>query len=213
MIRALILVDMQNDFLPGGSLPVPKGDEIVPKVNRLIELPFDVIVASKDWHPKEHGSFAETHGRRVGERIALQGIEQILWPVHCVQDTSGSMFAPGWDVTKVHKVFLKGIDTQIDSYSTFFDNAMRRATGLEEYLRERKVEAVYLAGLATDYCVRFSALDALDLGFETYVIADACRGINLQKGDVEAALQEIRRKGGHVITTEQVEKKLSGISG
>lgn len=203
-MKALILVDIQNDFLPGGSLPVHEGNEILPYVNRLVTLPFETIVATKDWHPKDHGSFAPVHGHQPGDRIKLGGVEQILWPVHCVQDTTGSKFAPGWDVTQIEKVFLKGTDPLIDSYSTFFDNARLRHTGLEKYLREKKVDEVYIAGLATDYCVYYSALDSLELGFKTYVIQDACRGIDLKKGDVERALNAIKAKGGHIVTTEEV---------
>ena len=208
-MKALILVDIQNDFLPGGSLPVPNGNQILPCINRLMDLSFDVIVATKDWHPKDHGSFAIVHGYKPGTVIKLGGIDQILWPIHCVQDTTGSRFAPGWTVDRVEKVFLKGINPLIDSYSTFFDNARLRETGLEQYLRERSVDEVYIAGLATDYCVSYSALDSLDLGFKTYIITDACRGIDLKKGDVERALNLIKAKGGQMVTTDQVEKILS----
>lgn len=208
-MRALILVDIQNDFLPGGSLPVPQGDQILPNVSRLLKLPFDLIVATKDWHPKDHGSFAVKHGRKAGEVIQLGGVNQVLWPVHCVQGTHGAELASGWDKGQVHKIFLKGIDPAIDSYSTFYDNARRRSTGLEQYLRDKGVDEVYLAGLATDYCVGYSALDALQLGFKTHVIVDACRGINLSPGDVEKTLQQVSQMGGHTVTTPEVEQRLN----
>lgn len=207
-MRALLLVDIQNDFMPGGALPVPQGDLILPNVRQLLALPFEIKVATKDWHPKGHESFADTHLRQPGEVMKIEGIDQVLWPVHCVQDTGGSQFALGWDVSLIDKVVLKGTHQKVDSYSTFFDNARRRETGLELYLRDQGVKELYIAGLATDYCVLYSAMDALDLGFATYVVTDACRGIDLHPGDVDKALQQIRECGGHLVTTEQVQRQL-----
>ncbi len=192
-MKALIMVDLQNDFMPGGALAVPRGDEIVPLANQLQSL-FPLVLATQDWHPPDHGSFAANHpGKRPGERILLDGIEQILWPVHCVQQTPGAAFFPALDRSRIAAVFQKGTDPRIDSYSTFFDNARRRATGLADYLRTEGATTVYLLGLALDYCVKFSALDARQLGFDTCVIVDACRGIALQPGDVDEALAEMRR--------------------
>jgi nicotinamidase/pyrazinamidase len=194
-MHALILVDLQNDFVPGGALPVPEGDAVVPLVNALAPY-FDLVVATQDWHPADHGSFAANHpGRHVGDVIALDGLEQILWPVHCVQHTWGAEFLPGVDMGAVAEVFRKGTDPQIDSYSGFFDNGHRRATGLGEYLHGRGVLRVTVVGLATDYCVKFTALDALALGFETAVIPEACRGVGLRPGDVERALDELSAAG------------------
>ena len=202
MKKALILVDIQNDFLPGGALAVPEGDAIVPLVNRIQEK-FDLILATKDHHPADHGSFAANHeSKKPGEIIDLHGLTQILWPVHCVQDSEGAEFSKELDITGVEKVFYKGENPGIDSYSGFFDNGKRQKTGLDDYLKSKDVDTVYIAGLATDYCVKFTALDAVELGYETYVIKDATRAVNLQLGDFEASLQEMERAGVKVIGSE-----------
>jgi len=203
-MRALLLVDVQNDFMPGGALAVKDGDQIIPVLNELLKMKFDAILATKDWHPQDHGSFAASHGKEPGEKIDLFGLEQILWPVHCVQGTKGAEFALGWDVGKVEKVFYKGIDKTIDSYSTFYDNGHRRTTGLELYLREKGIKDLYVAGLATDYCVKYSVLDAATLGFNAYVIKDGCKAINLQKEDEEQAFQQMREAGAHIITSKDI---------
>ncbi len=198
-MRCLLLVDLQNDFLPGGALPVPEGDAVLPVINR-IQPHFDLIVATQDWHPPDHLSFAVNHpGRQVGEVIELDGLPQVLWPVHCVQSTWGAELAPGLDTRRIVHVVRKGTDPRIDSYSGFFDNARRRATGLEGFLRQQDVRELYVAGLATDYCVRATALDAVQLGFSTFLIADACRGVNLQPGDVDRALAEMAQAGVRLI--------------
>jgi nicotinamidase/pyrazinamidase len=204
VMRALIVVDVQSDFIPGGSLAVPGGDQVIPIINRLSDR-FDLVTATQDWHPSDHGSFAANHpGRKPGDVIVLNGLEQVLWPVHCVQDTPGAQFAPGLDRCRVAEAFHKGTDPGIDSYSTFFDNAHRRSTGLDEYLKSRGVTDVYLAGLATDYCVLYSALDARGLGFDVYLITDACRGINLHPGDVDRAVEQMKRSGVRVISSDDV---------
>ena len=182
---ALILVDIQNDFCPGGSLAVKEGDRIVPVVNEL-QKHFALIVATKDWHPVGHSSFAS------------------LWPPHCVQETAGAEFVAGLDTSRVARVFLKGTDIEIDSYSGFFDNEHRRATGLGDYLKERGVTDVTIAGLATDYCVKFTALDAVMLGFNTTVVADACRGVELTHGDTARAIAEMAAAGVRVIESRQL---------
>ena len=203
--RALILVDLQNDFVPGGALPVREGDIVIPIANR-VQQAFDLIVASRDWHPRDHGSFAANHpGRKVGDVIDLHGLPQILWPVHCVQNTPGADFVPGLDTSRIDRVFLKGTDKEIDSYSAFFDNGHRKSTGLGEYLREKGMHDVYVCGLATDYCVNFTALDARQLGFNVHLIEDASRGVNLKPDDSANALQEILRVGGHIIRSESLE--------
>ena len=202
--KALILVDLQNDFLPGGALAVPHGDEVVPVAN-LLQLHFDRVVATQDWHPADHGSFAANHpGRSVGDLIHLGGHPQILWPVHCVQGTPGAELAPGLERPKIEKVFFKGVDRRVDSYSAFFDNAAERATGLGEYLRRTGVGEVYVMGLATDYCVQFSALDAIKLGFTTYVVEDGCRGVDLQPGDSDRAFAAMRRAGIEVVSSGEI---------
>ena len=192
---ALIVTDVQNDFCPGGALAVPEGDRIVPLINR-IQPRYDLVVATQDWHPRDHGSFAANHlGRSPGEIIELAGLPQVLWPVHCVQDTPGAEFHPALNLDRVAHVFRKGTDPRIDSYSGFFDNAHRVSTGLGEYLREWGVKEVHICGLATDYCVKFTALDAVALGLETYLLEDACRGVELHAGDVRQAIEEMRRSG------------------
>ena len=197
--RALILVDLQNDFLPGGALAVPDGHAVIPIVNRLVRLPFDVIVATQDWHPRDHGSFAANHrGKTPGEVVNLNGLRQVLWPVHCVQNTNGSRLVPMVDMARVKRIFRKGTDPWIDSYSAFFDNGHRKSTGLDRYLKSRGGTDVYLAGLATDYCVKFSVLDALQLGFNVHLIEDGCRGINLKPTDVDQAIEQMRRAGAEI---------------
>jgi len=198
-MNALIIVDLQNDFLPGGALAVPGGDEVIPLANEL-QRRFDVVLATQDWHPPDHGSFAANHpGNKPGDRIMLDGIEQILWPVHCVQNTPGAEFVASFDTKRIGRIFQKGTDPKIDSYSTFFDNAHRRSTGLGDYLKERSVTDVYLVGLALDYCVKYSALDARQLGLNAHVIVDACRGIALDPGDLDRALDEMKRAGATLL--------------
>jgi nicotinamidase/pyrazinamidase len=203
-MNALILVDLQNDFMPGGALAVPHGDEVIPLADELQQR-FDLVVATKDWHPPDHGSFAANHpGKKPGDRIILDGIEQILWPVHCVQNTPGAEFAPRFDTSSIAHVFHKGTERNIDSYSTFFDNAHRRHTGLAHYLKERSIKEIYLMGLALDYCVKYSVLDARQLGLTTYVILDGCRGIELEPGDIGRALDEMKRAGAILIKSSEV---------
>jgi len=202
--RALILVDIQNDFMPTGSLPVAHGDEVVPVANRMQRC-FELIVATQDWHPPDHGSFASNHeGRKPGEMSTLGGLPQVLWPDHCVQGSPGAEFHRDLDRTRVAPVFRKGVDADIDSYSGFFDNGHRRSTGLGEYLRDQRVTDVYILGLATDYCVKYSALDALTFGFTTHVIEDGCRGVELNAGDVQAALDEMRAAGVKVTNSAAI---------
>ena len=199
-MKALILVDLQNDFFPSGALEVKTGNKILPAVNKLLEMPFDKIVATKDWHPPHHISFASTHKKRVGEVIDINGIPQILWPDHCVQGTKGADFAPGWPNEKVDEIFLKGTLKDIDSYSTFFDNAFLHTTGLEAYLKKHHIDTVYLAGLTTEYCVTYSALDARKLGFEVYVVQEGCEGVELEKGNIAQAYEDMQKAGIKVIS-------------
>ena len=198
-MSALIVVDLQNDFLPGGALAVPHGDEVIPVANEL-QHHFDLILATKDWHPRDHGSFAANHpGKKPGERIILDGIEQILWPVHCVQNTHGAEFTIAFETSRIAHVFHKGTNPIIDSYSTFFDNAHRRHTGLAHYLEKRGIKDIYLIGLALDYCVKYSTVDARELGLNTHVIVDGCRGIELEPGDSARALDEMARAGAMLL--------------
>ena len=199
-LKALVLVDLQNDFLPAGALPVPDGDQVIPLANQ-IQQRFDLVVATQDWHPSNHASFAAIHpGKMPGDVIDLDGLQQTLWPVHCVQNTVGSAFAPGLDISRVRKIIRKGTDPGIDSYSGFFDNGHRESTGLDFYLKQAGVTETFVLGLATDYCVKFTAMDALELGFATYVLVDACRGVELQTGDVAAALHDMATAGVQIIT-------------
>jgi nicotinamidase/pyrazinamidase len=205
--RALILVDIQPDFMPGGALAVPEGDAILPAVRSLIDR-HDLVIATQDWHPREHGSFAANHaGRSPGEVIDLHGLAQVLWPVHCVQDSPGAALSEGLadKRERIARVFRKGTDPSVDSYSGFFDNGRRKTTGMGEWLETQGVDAVTVVGLATDYCVKFTALDAIELGFATTVVADACRAVNLSEGDGERALAEIRAAGGRVVVSEEVQ--------
>jgi nicotinamidase/pyrazinamidase len=203
-MNALIIVDLQNDFMPGGGLAVPHGDEVIPLANEL-QRRFELVLATQDWHPTEHSSFAANHpGKKPGDRIILDGIEQILWPVHCVQNTVGAEFAPSFDTSRVAHVFHKGIERNIDSYSTFFDNAHRRHTGLAHYLEKRGVKDIYLMGLALDYCVKYSTLDARQLGLNTHVIVDGCRGIELEPGDIGRALDEMKRAGAVLLKSSDL---------
>src|SRR5436305_8980437 len=203
-MNALIIVDLQNDFLPGGALPVPHGDKVVPLANKL-QRKFELVLAIQDWHPPDHGSFAPNHpAKKPGDRIILDGIEQILWPVHCVQNTHGAEFAPAFDTSRIAHVFHKGIDPKIDSYSTFFDNAHRRHTGLAHYLEKRGIKDIYLMGLALDYCVKYSALDARQLGLKTHVVVDGCRGIELARGDIGRAIDEMKRAGTILLKSSEL---------
>jgi nicotinamidase/pyrazinamidase len=208
MKKAFLAVDIQNDFLPGGSLAVREGDLVIPLINKLVK-DFDIVVASKDWHPSNHSSFAKNHGKKVGEKILLKGLEQILWPVHCVQGSEGAEFSSDLDTSYFEKTFFKGTERDIDSYSAFFDNGLLKSTGLGEYLKGKKVTDLYIAGLTTDYCVKFSVLDAIQLGFKVYVILDACRAVNLKPGDNERVVDEMKDAGAEITTTAKV-LKLSG---
>lgn len=190
---ALIIVDVQYDFLPGGALAVPEGDQIISVINS-IQPSFELIVATQDWHPSDHLSFAANHdGKNPGDHIDLDGVDQILWPVHCVQESKGSEFHEDLNRERWTAIFQKGTNPRVDSYSGFFDNAKRGDTGLGDFLKEKGVERIFICGLAQDYCVKFTALDGVSLGFETFLIHDATRAVNLQPNDGEEALKELER--------------------
>lgn len=204
--EALIIVDVQNDFVPGGALEVKEGDSVVPVINKLQE-EFQFIVATQDYHPENHGSFATNHPHKnPGDFILLGGLNQILWPVHCVQESNGAEFHPELEREKWSAVFQKGKNPQVDSYSGFFDNARRGDTGLGDYLKYHGIEKVYVTGLALDYCVKFTALDAKSLGFDTFLVADASKAVNLNTSDDEKALEEIKEAGITVITSNELLK-------
>lgn len=205
--KALILVDIQNDFCPGGRLAVKDGDRVVPVANRLLAAKerLGLAVATQDWHPRDHGSFASSHpGKKPGEVIDLNGLAQILWPDHCVQGSPGAEFHPDLATASVDRVFRKGSDPAVDSYSGFFDNGRRKATGLGTFLHERGVGTVYVLGLATDYCVKYTALDARSLGFETKLVLDGCRGVNLKPSDSDEAVAEMRKAGIGVVSASDL---------
>ncbi|AXV15697.1 bifunctional nicotinamidase/pyrazinamidase [Neorhizobium sp. SOG26] len=196
-MKALLLVDIQNGFCPGGNLPVPHGDEVVPVANRLIEDGgYDVIVASQDWHPENHGSFASQHeGKKPFEMGELCGTPQVMWPDHCVQGTPDAEFHPDLNIDAVDYIQQKGENPAVDSYSAFRDNDQAAVTGLAGYLRAQQVTELDICGLATDYCVKFSALDAIEMlpNVKVRFIEDASRGIDPQA--VRAAIEEMQSRG------------------
>ncbi len=195
---ALILVDIQNDFCPGGALAVPDGAAVVPVANALMKNA-DLVVATQDWHPADHGSFAANRGGAPFTLAELGGLPQVLWPAHCVQGTPGAAFHQDLDAARIAKVFPKGTDPAIDSYSGFFDNGRRKATGLGDWLLAQHVTTVLVCGLATDYCVKATAIDAAQLGFATTVILDGCRGVGLAPADVPDAIAAMQAAGVRVV--------------
>lgn len=201
---ALIIVDVQNDFIPGGSLAVHEGDQIVPVIN-VLQQKFKYVIATQDFHSADHGSFAANHlGKKPGEFIELAGLTQILWPVHCVQGSKGAEFHPDLDQSQWIAVFQKGKNPEVDSYSGFFDNARRGDTGLGDYLKSKGIRQVFVCGLALDYCVKFTALDAKSLGFETALIVDATRAVNLNPKDGDSAIDEMEKAGITILTSKEV---------
>jgi len=199
----LLVVDVQNDFCPGGALAVPKGDAVVPVINRLAER-FAHVVMTQDWHPRDHRSFASAHpGRKPFETIELPYGRQTLWPNHCVQETPGAAFHPRLDLPRAEMVVRKGFRRDIDSYSAFRENDQRTTTGLAGYLRERGFARVFLAGLATDFCVHYSAVDARREGFAVAVIEDGCRAIDLD-GSLAAAWRRMEAAGIERLTSDAV---------
>lgn len=191
----LLIVDVQNDFLPGGALAVANGDEIISVINKLQE-EFNFIVATQDFHPAEHGSFAANHeGKNVYDEIELHGLSQTLWPVHCVQESNGAEFSEDLNPIKWKAIFQKGKNPDVDSYSGFFDNARREDTGLGTFLQNEGIMNVFVTGLAQDYCVKYTALDAVSLGFKTYLLTDATKAVNIKPEDGDKALEEMKSGG------------------
>ena len=200
---ALLVIDVQNDFTPGGKLAVPEGDLIVPLINRLGGL-FKQVVIAQDWHPAGHASFASSHpGRKPYDVIQLPYGEQTLWPQHCVQGTAGAEFHPELDLPHAQLIIRKGCNPDIDSYSAFLEADRRTTTGLAGYLKERGVDTVYMVGLALDFCVMFSALDARAAGFNTFVVLDACRAIDMN-GSLAAAMERMQTAGVGLIQSNQL---------
>jgi nicotinamidase/pyrazinamidase len=196
MKKALIIVDMQNDFCSTGSLPVKDGEKIVGEINRYMVMnKYDLIVATKDWHPKEHKSFASNNNKNFGEVINLNGITQVMWTDHCVQDTEGSEFHPKLDLEKINHIIYKGTNIEIDSYSGFFDNDKKSDTGLNQLLKDNGITNVDVCGLALDYCVKATAIDSQTLGYETTVLIDATKAVHLNPTDGEQAIEEMKKVG------------------
>lgn len=201
-MKTLIIIDVQNDFVPGGALSVPNGDTIIPIINKIIPK-FELVIATQDWHPSSHKSFASNHpGKEVFEVIELNGLEQKLWPDHCVQDTPGADFHPDLEVRPIEAVFRKGMDPEIDSYSGFFDNGHRKSTGLSGYLKEKGATELYFCGLAGDICVYFSIMDALKEGFSATLIEDAAKP--LDAASFEQVKSKIVAEGGKVISSKEL---------
>ena len=195
-MKALIIVDIQNDFISGGSLAVPDGDKIISRINEL-QKKFDLVVATQDWHPSNHKSFASQHdGMNPFDVIDLNGLQQTLWPDHCIQSTKGAEFHKDLNTNKIEAIFRKGTNPEIDSYSGFFDNGRKKATGLHGYLQERKVTSVFVCGLAADFCVYYTALDALSLGYETTILDESTKAIDpINFVDLK---DNFRTKGGKI---------------
>jgi len=204
-MKALIVVDIQNDFCPGGALAVPKGDEVVPVANKVIKFFKEkkyLIVATQDYHPRKHCSFTSDHRVKSFTVGSINGKPMIMWVPHCVQRTNGAKFHP--ELLKIPKVFHKGVNPNVDSYSGFFDNDGINSTGLDLYLKEEKVKEVYLLGLATDYCVKFTAVDAVRLGFKTFVIIDACRGVDYPHGSIKESIKQMEGLGIKIINSSEI---------
>ena len=200
-MRALLIVDMQNDFCPGGALAVPEGDEVVPVINDLAN-EFDHVLQTQDWHPAGHQSFASSHPQHDPyDVIEVDYGEQVLWPDHCVQGTEGAEFHPDLDTTHTELILRKGFRPEIDSYSAFFENDGETRTGLTAYLRERGIDTLFLCGLAADFCVKWSAVDGRKEGFDVFVVEDATRGID-QDGSLPAAWKEMNDAGVQVVSSE-----------
>lgn len=193
-MKALLIVDVQNDFCPGGALAVPDGDKIVPLINKLTNN-FDIVLQTQDWHPAGHSSFASSHdGKEPFESIEMPYGEQVLWPDHCVQGSEGAAFHPDLETDRTQLIIRKGLRKEIDSYSAFYENDNSTSTGLAGYLRDRHIDHLYVAGLATDFCVKWSVLDGLKEGFSVTVIEDAVKGIDMD-GSVDDAWDEMHISG------------------
>lgn len=201
-MKTLIIIDVQNDFVPGGALEVPEGDKIVPVINKLQDK-FDLVIATQDWHPANHVSFASNHeGSKPFDKMEWHGAEQILWPDHCLQNSGGADFHPDLKMEKVEAIFRKGMDREIDSYSGFYDNGHEKNTGLAGYLRERGASELWFCGLAADFCVLFSINDALKEGFSAVLIEDATRPIDLNNFD--KIKEDLKEKGCKITKSSEI---------
>lgn len=202
-MKALLIVDIQNDFCPGGALAVPDGDTIVTPVNKLVNV-FDTVIQTQDWHPAGHLSFASSHdGKEPYDTVEMDYGTQVLWPDHCVQGSMGAEFHPELNTLKTQVIIRKGFRKSIDSYSTFFENDQETVTGLTGYLNQRGITDLYTVGLATDFCVKWSVLDGIDEGFNMHIVEDAVKGIDLE-GSLYAAWDEMKEKGVNIVTSEDL---------
>ncbi len=201
-MKALIIVDVQNDFLPGGALAVPEGDRVIPVINKISDR-FPVVVATQDWHPATHMSFAvnQPGDKKAFEQGLVGGIRQLLWPVHCVQGSHGAELAGALRQEPVHAIIRKGINPEIDSYSAFFDMEGKNSTGLDGYLRSRNVDEIYVSGLAADVCVYFTIMDGIRLGYKCSLIEDASRPVEVEKGDYDRAREKMLNAGAEIIAS------------
>jgi len=203
MKNCLIITDIQNDFCPGGALAVAEGNEIIPIVNSLAQK-FDKVVATQDWHPSDHVSFAATHNKELYDVITIDGIQQVMWPVHCVQGSLGADFHKDLDLRPVDLIIRKGSHRSIDSYSTFMENDKKTITGLHSYLQGFAIQDLYFCGLATDYCVYYSAVDARNMGFNVSVILDACRGVDVPAGNLADTVQAMKERGIRILNHDEL---------
>lgn len=202
-MKCLLLIDLQKDFCKNGALEIKNADDIIEVANFLIKkFKNNLIVATKDWHPSTHKSFAINSDKNIGETITLKGIQQILWPVHCVQNSLGSEFHN--KLLRIENIIYKGTDENIDSYSAFFDNKRLKKTKLENFLNKKNIDTLYIMGLATDYCVKYTIFDALSLGYKVFVVVDGCRGVDLEKNSSTLALKEMEDMGATLIYSEKI---------
>ncbi|MBU1078353.1 MAG: bifunctional nicotinamidase/pyrazinamidase [Spirochaetes bacterium] len=201
--RALIIIDLQNDFCTGGAMAVPGGEQVVPIINGIASR-FKRVIATRDWHPPKHVSFASTYNKEPYTSLKIGDRQQELWPNHCVMGTTGAAFHKGFNLKPVNLILHKGNHLEIDSYSAFMENDKKTDTGLQYYLKGLDVDQVFLCGLATDYCVYHSALDAVNMGFDTTVILDATRGVNKPDDSVKNAVSDMNSKGIHIIKHQEI---------
>lgn len=203
-MKTLLVIDVQNDFCPGGALAVPDGDSIIPVINSLIPN-FDAVIQTQDWHPEGHHSFATSHkGKDPYDTVEMDYGTQVLWPDHCVQGTHGSEFHPDLNTTKTEVIIRKGFRKEIDSYSTFYENDQKTPTGLIGYLQERNITELYVVGLATDFCVKWSVIDGLKENFKVHIIEDAVKGIDID-GSVEQAWKEMKNAGAEITSSDKIQ--------
>ena len=202
--NALLIVDVQNDFCPGGALAIQGGDKVIPVINQIQPI-FDTIIATRDWHPPNHVSFAVNHpGKNVYDIIDINGISQVLWPSHCVSGSIGAAFHPDLETDRFKIILHKGMDPAIDSYSVFLENDKKKLTGMDDFLRHLEITRIFLCGLATDYCVFYSAMDAISFGFETCVVIDACCGVDVPDRNIEKAILLMKSSGVKIISSMEL---------